>query len=163
VSRLVEPATDGDIPALCELLALLFAQEAEFAPDASAQRRGLAGIIGDPRIGSILVAREDGAAVGMVNLLFTVSTALGERVALLEDMVVAPAARGRGVGAELLAHAIAHARARGCRRITLLTDGANEAAQRFYARHGFAASGMLPMRLALADNPHHHREEGGPR
>jgi GNAT superfamily N-acetyltransferase len=146
---LVERAAAADIPALAELLATLFAQEAEFTPDAAAHRRGLANIVGQPEIGTILVAREHGAVVGMVNLLFTMSTALGARVALLEDMVVAPAARGRGIGGALLAQAIAHARAQGCKRITLLTDGVNEAAQRFYARHGFTASGMLPMRLAL--------------
>jgi GNAT superfamily N-acetyltransferase len=149
VIPLIEPATVADIPALGELLAVLFAQEAEFAPDPPAQRRGLARIIGEPQLGTILVARERDAILGVVNLLFTVSTALGERVALLEDMVVAPAARGRGIGSALLRHAIAHARAQGCKRITLLTDGTNEAAQRFYARHGFTASGMVPMRLAL--------------
>lgn len=149
MSRAIVPARAADIPALRELLAALFAQEAEFTPNAGAQARGLARIIGDPAVGTILVARDGDAILGMVNLLFTVSTALGERVALLEDMVVAPAARGRGIGSELLRAAIEHARAQGCRRITLLTDGTNEAAQRFYARHGFAASGMMAMRLAL--------------
>ena len=85
-----------------------------------------------------------------MSLLYTVSTALGARVALLEDMVVAPDARGAGVGSALLAHAISFARKQGCRRITLLTDGANDAAQRFYARQGFGPSSMVPMRLALA-------------
>jgi ribosomal protein S18 acetylase RimI-like enzyme len=61
----------------------------------------------------------------------------------------APVARGRGLGSALLLQALAHARAQGCRRITLLTDGTNEAARRFYARHGFTASGMVPLRLAL--------------
>jgi GNAT superfamily N-acetyltransferase len=86
----------------------------------------------------------------MVNLLYTVSTALGERVALLEDMVVAPAARGVGVGARILEHAIQAARSSGCKRITLLTDGANESAQRFYQNHGFSISSMLPLRLSLS-------------
>lgn len=85
----------------------------------------------------------------MVNLLYTISTALGERVAILEDMVVSPSARSLGLGSALLEHAIDHARRQGCRRITLLTDAHNLDAQRFYARHGFARSSMLPMRLAL--------------
>lgn len=142
----IEAATPEDIPALCALLSALFAQEAEFTPDAAAQARGLAMIIGDPRVGSVLVARRDGEVVGMVNLLFTVSTALGERVALLEDMVVAPSVRGAGVGSALLTAAIDFARAQRCPRITLLTDRVNADAQRFYARHGFTASDMLPMR-----------------
>lgn len=106
----IETATPTDIPALCGLLSVLFSQEAEFSPDTSAQARGLAMIVGDPRVGSVLLARQDGEVVGMVNLLFTISTALGQRVLLLEDMVVAPSARGDGVGGALLQAAIAFAR-----------------------------------------------------
>lgn len=146
---LIEKATAADIPALRDLLSLLFSQEAEFTPNPEAQQRGLARIIGNPGIGAVLVARQDARLVGMVNLLFTVSTALGERVALLEDMVVSPAARGAGVGAKILAEAISFARAQGCKRITLLTDRDNEPAQRFYAKQGFVMSGMVPMRLSL--------------
>lgn len=142
-------ATPADLPALCALLDQLFAQEAEFTPDRAAQTRGLAAIIADPQVGEILVAVEDGRVRAMVNLLYTISTALGARVALLEDMVVDAGARGAGLGSALLAAAIAHAEQRGCRRITLLTDGDNQAAQRFYRRHGFAPSPMLPMRRVL--------------
>ena len=119
----VTPATAADIPALCELLDLLFTQEAEFAPDRDAQISGLRTIIDDP--------------------------ALGTRVALLEDMVIAPDARGRGLGGDLLEAALRHARERGCRRITLLTDADNFRAQLFYRRHGFSASPMLPYRRML--------------
>jgi GNAT superfamily N-acetyltransferase len=85
----------------------------------------------------------------MVNLLFTVSTALGGRVAILEDMIVHPDHRGGGAGSKLLQGGIAFARSVGCRRLTLLVDRANGAAQRFYARHGLAPSEMLTMRLSL--------------
>ncbi len=64
-------------------------------------------------------------------------------------MVVQSAARGRGVGTMLLQAAFQAARAQGCRRINLLTDAHNTAAQRFYARHGFGASPMIPLRLNL--------------
>lgn len=142
-------ASSPDVSALCELLHILFSQEAEFKPDREAQQRGLSRIIGDPVTGAILVARVDLELAGMVNILFTISTALGERVAILEDMVVAPRFRGSGVGSKLMAHAIQSARDSGCKRITLLTDRANESAQRFYQRHGFARSAMIPMRLML--------------
>ncbi len=147
----IRPATSADIPDLCILLTLLFTQEAEFVPDHEAQTRGLTRIISDPGIGLILMARQDGQTIGMVNLLFMVSTALGERVALLEDMVVAPAARGAGIGSQLLDVAIQQAQALGCKRITLLTDRVNIKAQRFYQRHGFALSSMMPMRRLLTD------------
>lgn len=145
----VEIAAAGDVPRLAELLSVLFAQEAEFVPDRVAQERGLSQIIGDPRAGRILLARDGDQIVGMVNLLFTVSTALGRRVAILEDMIVAPDRRSQGVGSMLLDAAIDQARRDGCRRITLLTDRTNTDAQRFYSRRGFQLSVMVPMRLAI--------------
>ena len=147
----VTHATRNDIPELCELLDLLFTQEAEFQPDRAAQTRGLMQIIDNPEVGRILIARQGSDIVGMVNLLFTVSTALGARVALLEDMVVHSEFRGSGIGSALLQYAIAFARSVGCQRITLLTDRTNVLAQRFYQRHGFVLSEMIPLRLSLTE------------
>jgi len=148
----ITTAKTSDIPALCELLTVLFSQEAEFMPDREAQRRGLDRIVRDPEIGHILVARDDGEKIlAMVNLLYTVSTALGARVALLEDMIVSPGFRGCGVGSRLLEHAVRFARTQGCERITLLTDVDNESAQRFYLRQGFTTSSMIPLRLSLRE------------
>ena len=146
----ITTATPDDIPALCELLALLFAQESEFTPDREAQIRGLTRIVSHADVGMVFVSKDAGRPVGMVSLLFSVSTALGGTVALLEDMVVAPSHRGSQIGSRLLAHAVAYAQAKGCRRITLLTDADNVAAQRFYTRQGFVRSGMVALRLSLA-------------
>lgn len=145
----VTEATKADIPELCSLLELLFAQEAEFRPDRSLQTAGLQQIIDLPDRGRILVLRQETSLIGMVSVLFTISTALGGRVALLEDMVVDIGYRGKGMGTALLDAAIDLAEHAGCQRITLLTDRTNEAAQRFYRRHGFNHSEMVPMRLAL--------------
>jgi len=146
----IEAATEADLPALTKLLALLFAQEAEFTPNPEAQCSGLLRIITNRDVGIVLVAKEGESVLGMVILLYTVSTALGGRVALLEDMVVGPKARGGGIGSHLLQRAVAVAEAAGCLRITLLTDQHNLSAQRFYTRHGFTPSSMVPMRLHLA-------------
>ncbi len=145
-----ERASERDIPALSELLSHLFTQEIEFHPNEDAQRKGLSAIIGNADIGAILVARDNTSVLAMVNLLFTVSTALGERVAILEDMVVAPAARGTGIGSGLLNYAIEFAKSCGAKRITLLTDQDNISAQNFYSKHGFALSTMRPMRLSIS-------------
>ena len=48
-----------------------------------------------------------------------------------------PAARGRGVGVQLVEHALASARARGFDRTILYVLIENDAARRFYERHGF--------------------------
>lgn len=145
----IEPTTCTDIPALCDLLDDLFALEAEFRPDRAAQERGLRMILAKPATGTILVARYQDRVVAMVNLLYTVSTALGQKVALLEDMIVDPKQRGSGVGSQLLEAAVVHCRETGCGRITLLTDHDNLDAQRFYQRQGFEPSAMIPLRLAL--------------
>ena len=142
----IRAAQPADIPALSALLSLLFTQEAEFTPGPVAQAEGLRRIIRDPQLGLIITGRVGDEEVAMVNLLFTVSTALGGRVALLEDLVVAPAHRGAGLGGRLLEHALAEARAAGCKRVTRLTDRDNAGAQRFYARHGFLESSMLTLR-----------------
>jgi len=117
----ISPATLSDIPQLCDLLELLFSEEAEFYPNRALQSAGLHQIIENPDGGQILVlAAKDPFSFGMVNLLFTISTALGGRVAILEDMVIQAAQRGSGAGSRLLQAAINVARSAECRRITLL-------------------------------------------
>jgi GNAT superfamily N-acetyltransferase len=145
----IELATIEDIPRLNELLTILFTQEADFLPDPVKQSSGLQLIIENPATGHILVLREEGVIVGMVNLLYTVSTALGDRVAILEDMIIDPGCRGGGAGSRLLDGAIAFAKEQGCQRITLLTDRTNNGAIRFYEHHGFMLSEMVPLRLLL--------------
>lgn len=145
----ITAATAADIPQLCTLLAILFTQEADFRPDVDKQSAGLRQIIEHPEIGHILVLREGKSIIGMVNLLFTVSTACGGKAALLEDMIVRPERRGDGLGRKLMEAAVKLALQQGCLRITLLTDRANDAAIRFYMRHGFGMSAMMPLRLAL--------------
>lgn len=148
-SMKIEIASLNDIPDLCRLLDSLFAQEAEFAPDRKKQETGLRTIINNNNIGDILVAREDNRIIGMANLLYTVSTAIGGRVALLEDMVVAENRRSQGIGSILLAHAVRHAKEKQCLRITLLTDGDNHPAHQFYKNNGFQQSSMLIFRTLL--------------
>ena len=142
-------ATHLDIPELVELLNSLFEQEAEFEPNSETQSKALSKIILDPKIGIILIAKDDDKILGMVNLLFTESTALGSKVALLEDMVILSSSRGRGIGSQLIDYAISEAKKAGCKRITLLTDIENTKAQSFYQKKGFVKSKMTPYRLLL--------------
>ena len=144
-----EVAKSSDIPALCDLLESLFTQEAEFKSDRDAQVRGLKSVIENNDVGDILVVRDNDHVIAMVNVLYTVSTALGARVGILEDMVVSSAGRGSGVGSKLLERAMEFAKEKGCQRITLLTDNDNEGAHRFYQKHGFSLSTMVAFRKSL--------------
>lgn len=145
----ITTATLDDINKLCDLLTLLFGAEEEFYPDRELQRQGLQLIIADQQIGEILVARRDNNIIGMVNILYTVSTALGGRVAILEDMIVLPEERNQHVGSLLIEQAVGTAKGQQCKRITLLTDNNNYGAHRFYERHGFQQSSMCAFRNIL--------------
>ena len=145
----VRTATENDITRCAGLLEILFSQEHEFSANAEAQSRALSMIIGNPELGRIFVCEIDGEIQGMVMLLFTVSTFLGKKVALLEDMVVAPAWRGKGIGTLLIDYAVDFARREGFGRITLLTDEDNDAAQQFYLSKGFSRSEMVVFRKLL--------------
>ena len=145
----VRTAVGSDVARCAELLDILFSQEQEFTADVEAQSRALAMIIRNPELGRIFVGECEGVVEGMVMLLFTVSTFLGKKVALLEDMVVAPKWRGKGLGSLLITHAIAFAEREGFGRITLLTDRDNDAAQEFYQAKGFSRSEMVVFRKLL--------------
>ena len=145
----IEIATTSDVPKLCTLLDYLFSQEVEFKPNHKIQSRGLKKIINNNNIGNVFVAKKNKKIIGMVILLYTVSTALGEQVALLEDMVVSPNERELGIGSMLLDHAVKYATEKGCKRITLLTDKINIRAQKFYKQHKFNRSSMIPFRMII--------------
>jgi GNAT superfamily N-acetyltransferase len=146
---LIEQATLEDLPEMTDLLIDLFTHEGDFVPDRSKQMRGLQLILEQPNRGRIFVLREAGKILGMINLLFTISTAEGGFVILLEDVIVHREVRAHGFGALLLKHAIEYAKKKSFLRITLLTDRLNDGGHRFFKRHGFQESKMMPMRLVL--------------
>jgi GNAT superfamily N-acetyltransferase len=146
----IEPATEADLDELSGMLGELFAQESDFRPDKDKQLRGLRLIFEQPSRGRVFVLRRNGAIVGMINLLFTISTAEGGFVILLEDLVVQKQYQGQGYGDKLLEHAIDFAKKKNFLRITLLTDRPENVAQAFFRKHGFAESSMIPMRLWIA-------------
>src|SRR5438093_5593837 len=143
----IEPATEADLDELSEMLGELFAQESDFRPDKEKQLRGLRLIFEQPSRGRVFVLRRDGAIVGMINLLFTISTAEGGFVILLEDLVIHKEHQGHGYGSKLLQHAIDFAKQENFLCVTLLTDRPENVAQEFFRHHGFVESSMIPMRL----------------
>src|ERR1700719_2997822 len=149
----IEPATEADLDELSEMLGGLFAQESDFRPNKDKQLRALRLIFEQPSRGRVFVLRRDGIIVGMINLLFTISTAEGGFVILLEDLVVHKEYQGHGYGAKLLNHAMEFARQKNFLRITLLTDRPEHMAQEFFRRHGFVESSMIPMRLLITPEP----------
>ena len=145
----LEQATLEDLPQLTDLLYDLFTQEADFVPNRAKQMRGLRLILEQPSRGRIFVLRQNGTILGMINLLFTISTAEGGFVIMLEDVIVHRGHRGKGFGDKLLIHAIEYAKKKDFLRITLLADRLNEQGLGFFKAHGFFESKMIPLRLIL--------------
>jgi RimJ/RimL family protein N-acetyltransferase len=143
----IEPATIEDLPLLTELLMDLFAQESDFRPNHANQMRGLRLILEQPSRGRIFVLRSPNQIIGMINLLFTISTAEGGFVILLEDLIINSGFRRQGMGSELLNYAIDYAKQKNFLRITLLADRMSESSIAFFEKHGFERSDMVPMRL----------------
>ena len=145
----IEQATLEDLPQLTDLLYDLFTQEGDFVPNRAKQMRGLRLILEQPSRGRIFVLRQNGTILGMINLLFTISTAEGGFVIMLEDVIVHRAHRGKGFGDKLLQHSIAYAKKKDFLRITLLADRLNDQGQHFFKEYGFFESKMIPLRLIL--------------
>jgi GNAT superfamily N-acetyltransferase len=114
-------------------------------------REGVAwygGLATDPNC-LLALARHEGRGVGhLVGKLAEPDSIRLARFAILESIRVDPAVRGRGVGGLLVREFFAWAQARGAERASVTAYAANEAAQRFYRRHGFAPQSVT-LRAAL--------------
>jgi ribosomal protein S18 acetylase RimI-like enzyme len=133
-------ATAADLDAVVALAAMLRADHAAFGrPDAAAEEARHRARLADLRTG-VWLADADGVAVGMVALhppgtLVSPMHAPADAIHL-PDLVVAPAARGRGVAGALLAEALGWAQAIGYRHVTLHVHAANAGAARFWQGRG---------------------------
>lgn len=142
-------ATADDLPQLADLLAELFTLECDFSPERDKQLRGMRLILDSPSLGRLFVLRIGKEVAGMANALITISTAEGEQVLLLEDVIVSRKHRGSGLGRRLVEHVLDWARKQGMTRVTLLADRDNQAALDFYRKFGFENSNMTVLRRML--------------
>ena len=127
----IRPAAEADLPELVELLRQLFELEQDFEPDASKQQAGLSLMLESP-FAELLVAECGGRVAGFCGVQPQISTAMGSYAAQIEDLVLHPEFRRRGIGSRLLDAAGAWAKQRGARRLQLNCDDQNLPAMRFY-------------------------------
>ena len=112
--------------------------EHELAYDEDTWVRRMSGFGGNP--GQVFVAENHGGPVGMVGI------AAGDDAAVLWGMWVREAARGSGIGRELLHATIDWAGTAGASSIVLQVAKGNDGAQQLYKRFGFEVIGQAPMR-----------------
>jgi DNA-binding MarR family transcriptional regulator/N-acetylglutamate synthase-like GNAT family acetyltransferase len=140
----LRPHRIGDLGWIAHRQALLYAQE--YGWDASYEvlvAEILAAFVNghDPDTERSWIAERDGMVVGSVFVMRG-----SETVAKLRLLYVEPAARGLGLGRQLVDCCIAFARARGYRTLTLWTNDVLVPARRIYQQAGFAC---------VASEPHH--------
>jgi GNAT superfamily N-acetyltransferase len=143
-SVVLRRATAPDVAAIVRLLAadqLGATRDSVTTPDDLASyQRAFRDIDRDPA--HILVVGQAGPdLVATMQLSFIPGLARrGALRAQIEAVRVADAWRGRGLGAAMMAWAIAEARRRGCALVQLTSDKSRTSAHRFYKRLGFVAS-----------------------
>ena len=94
-------------------------------------------LIADPeREGVQLLARYEGRAVGFATIFWSWATTSAERIGVMNDLFVAPEARGTGAASALIEACRAECRARGAGKLTWQTAPDNAAAIKVYDRVG---------------------------
>jgi ribosomal protein S18 acetylase RimI-like enzyme len=91
-----------------------------------------------------LVAELDGRVAGYLHLGVPTRLAATAHVRQIQGIRVADEARGLGVGRALVRAAVAEARRRGARRLTLAVLGHNTPARGLYESEGFVVEGVRP-------------------
>ena len=94
-------------------------------------------LAGPEHEGVLLIARDDaGAAVAFASVFWSWDTTEGARIGIMNDLYVAPPARGTGLAERLIAACAERARARGASRLEWETAPDNVRAQSVYDRIG---------------------------
>ncbi|MEJ2851895.1 MULTISPECIES: GNAT family N-acetyltransferase [unclassified Saccharothrix] len=89
----------------------------------------------------VLLVEVGGDLVGTIDTIVVPNLTRGARpFMLVENMVVDPGARRRGLGSALLDSALAWAAECGCYKVQLLSNARREEAHSFYEKHGFVPS-----------------------
>jgi GNAT superfamily N-acetyltransferase len=142
---------EGD---LAELLPLLrgYCDFYEVSPSDD-ELLGLArALIADPeRDGVQLLARTDGEAVGFATIYWSWATTIAARIGVMNDLFVAPAARGSGAAAQLIDACVAECRRHGAAELTWQTAPDNARAQRLYDRVGAMRSQWVDYSLSVRE------------
>jgi len=95
-------------------------------------------LLTNPELGDAWIAAEDGMAIGYLLAVYVFSLEHLGLTAEIDEFFVLPRNRGSGAGARLLLAAEAKFARRGCTNVSLQLAKGNDAARRFYHRHGFA-------------------------
>lgn len=148
VSRI---ATLDDLPTVLAMMRAFYSEDRLHFDDV-ATPRAVSALLSDPGCGALLLLGADGAD-GYMALTRGFSLEQGGHHALLDELYIAPAARGRGLGAQALALASTQARTWGVAVLRLEVHHHNPRAKALYLRAGFVDGIRDTLALDLATRP----------
>ena len=132
----LRPAVRGDVPEILRLIRAL-AEYERLSHEVVATEAALAAtLFGEAPAAEVLLAEEQGRAVGFALFFRNFSTFLARPGIYLEDLFVEPAYRGRGIGKALLQAVARLAVQRGCGRFEWSVLDWNTPAILFYEALG---------------------------
>jgi ribosomal protein S18 acetylase RimI-like enzyme len=140
-------ATAPLAPAAPDDLDALLAQHERFAAsqgqafDPAVARAALGALLAQPELGRVYHIVEAGRRVGYAALCFGFSLEWGGRDAFVDEIFVAEARRGRGLGRAALRALFEEARALGMVALHLEVEASNAAAAALYRSEGFGGGG----------------------
>jgi GNAT superfamily N-acetyltransferase len=151
VSLAIRAATVGDEPAVLDLLEVLFEPPGVRPPGYARERAAVAfrhAVESDDA--DVLLGLDGDAVVGLASVYVLFPSMRFGRRCWLEDLVVRPAQRSKGVGRQLLDAATSWGQARGCPLLELTSAAARTDAHRFYRANGmvqaFVFDRIIPRR-----------------
>ena len=120
------------------------------APGAVRLRRLSESLIDNPDEGLQLLARDaEGAATGFATVYWTWQTLAASRIGVMNDLFVAPSARGAGLAERLIAACLDRCRERGAGSLVWQTALDNHRAQSVYERVGGVSERWLDYSLPV--------------
>jgi len=150
---LVRGACEDDLAAVAASVAMLLMELGATPPAPEAMLAAARELLADPAAGAILVAMTDEELVGVLAASWQLAIHAPGRYALIQDLWVHPAWRGRTVGRDLLAALFERARESGMASAEVGLPRERfaglDATEAFYRRNGFDRLGVR-MRRGLS-------------
>jgi ribosomal protein S18 acetylase RimI-like enzyme len=134
---MVRLATPEDAPEVARLMAGFRDWHGRDEPTDDVIARTVERLLDDPNTDFLLAGTP---ATGVCQLRYRLSVWTGTEDCCLEDLFVEASERGSGLGRTLVAAAMERARERGCARMDLDANEANEPAVALYRSVGFESS-----------------------
>ena len=139
MSLTIRQCEERDLPDIWLLYQQLFAGETTTLAEVTA---GYQAVCGHPDCAVFVVEQDERVLATFVLYILPNMTHNGRPAAILENIVVAAAQRGQGIGRAMLAYARDRALEHGCYKLSLTSNAKRTGSHEFYRRCGMLQHGV---------------------